>query len=77
MPVLQDGQRVWVDVEEYDTGRGVVDWEGGDYFPAIVRDFLAAGNGRSGMVGAAQSYLFDAAALHNFAVQWMERTFAA
>ncbi len=77
VPLLRDGQRVWFEVEEFDTGRGILDWEGGDYFAAIVRDFLAAGHGRSGMVGAAQSYLFDAAALHEFAVQWMQQTFGA
>lgn len=76
VPLLQDGERVWVEVEEYDTGQGVVDWEGGDYFPAIVREFLEAGNGRSGIVGAARSYLLDAAALHRFALEWLERTFA-
>ncbi len=30
-----------------------------------------------GTIGAAQSYLFDAATLHRFVVQWMKRTFAA
>ncbi len=75
VPLLRGGQREWVEVEEFDTGRGIVEWEGGDYFAAIVQDYLASGCGRSGMVGAAQSYLFDAAALHQFAVRWMERTF--
>lgn len=76
VPLLRDGERVWFDVEEYDTSRGIVDWGGGDYFPTIVGEFLAAGNGRAGMVGAARSYLFDAAALHRFAVEWMERMLA-
>lgn len=72
-PLLQNGERVWVEIEEYDTGQGVVDWEGGDYFPVIVREFLEAGHGRSGTVGAAPAFLFDAPALHRFAVEWMER----
>lgn len=76
VPLLRDGRRVWIEVEEFDTSCGIVDWEGGDYFTAIAQDFLAAGKGRSGTVGAAQSYLFDAAALHAFGVQWMERAFA-
>src|SRR5512136_1108623 len=63
-PLLRDGRRAWVEVEEFDTSRGIVDWEGGDYFAAIVQEFLASGCGQSGMVGAAQSHLFDAAALH-------------
>lgn len=54
VPLLRNGKRVWVEVEEYDTANGIVDWEGGEYFVAIMRDFLAAGQGRSGMVGAAQ-----------------------
>lgn len=72
-PLLQDGERVWVEIEEYDTGSGIVDWEGGDYFPAIARAYLESGCGRRGKVGAADSYLFDAADLHAFAVEWMER----
>jgi len=75
MPVLRDGERVWVEIEEFDTARGIVDWEGGDYFEAIARGYLASGKGRSGKVGAAQSYLFAAADLAKFAIQWMERTF--
>jgi aminoglycoside 3-N-acetyltransferase len=75
VPLSRDGRRVWVEVEEFDTSRGIVDWEGGDYFAAIVQDYLASGGGRSGMIGAAQSHLFDAAALHHAAVRWMERTF--
>jgi aminoglycoside 3-N-acetyltransferase len=74
VPLLQEGERIWVDVEEYDTGTGIVDWEGGDYFPVIVSEYLAAGHGRTGTVGAARSYLLDAAELHQFAVAWMERT---
>lgn len=73
VPLLEGRERVWVEVEEYDTGRGIVDWEGEDYFAVIVRHFIAAGHGGTGMVGVARSYLFDAAALHQFAVEWMER----
>lgn len=77
VPLLQNGERVWFEVEEYDTSRGIVDWGGGDYFPVIAQAFLDAGHGRIGLVGAARSYLLDAAELHAFAVQWMERTFAS
>jgi aminoglycoside 3-N-acetyltransferase len=75
MPVLRGGQRVWADFEEYDTSDGIVDWEGEDYFITIARAFLASGQGRSGHVGAAPSYLFAAAALVQFGVAWMERHF--
>jgi aminoglycoside 3-N-acetyltransferase len=75
MPVLVGGQRRWVDVEEFDTCDGIRDWGGGDYFVAIVREYLAAGHGRTGLVGAARSYLFDAQDLTSFGVAWMEREF--
>ena len=75
MPILRDGQRVWVDIEEFDTTRGIGDWDAEEYFETIPREYLSSGRGRSGKVGAAQSYLFDTAGFTQFAVQWMERTF--
>jgi aminoglycoside 3-N-acetyltransferase len=75
MPVLVEGQRRWADVEEFDTSDGIRDWGGGDYFEAIVEAYLAAGDGRTGLVGAARSYLFDARDLTAFGVAWMEREF--
>lgn len=76
MPILRDGQRVWIEIEEFDTDRGIVDWGGEiEMFEQIARDFLASGQGRVGKVGAAQSYLFDAPALVKFGVQWLERIF--
>jgi aminoglycoside 3-N-acetyltransferase len=75
MPVMRQGKRVWVDLEEYDTSRGIVDWQGEDYFAIIGREYLLSGKGTSGKVGEAQSYLFDANDLVKFAVRWMERTF--
>jgi aminoglycoside 3-N-acetyltransferase len=75
MPVLVDGQRRWVEVEEFDTSDGIRDWGVGDYFQAIVEAYLAAGHGKTGLVGAARAYLFDAQDLTAFGVAWMERTF--
>jgi aminoglycoside 3-N-acetyltransferase len=75
VPILKDGQRTWIEIEEFDTGAGIVDWEV-DYFAVIVNEYLAAGRARSGMVGAARAHLFDALDLHGYAVDWMERTFA-
>jgi len=45
----------------------------------LARDLekLAAGTGRSGPVGAATAYLFDARGLVEHAVAWIERTFAS
>jgi aminoglycoside 3-N-acetyltransferase len=74
MPVLQDGQRVWMDFEEYDTTEGIVDWPD-NYFETIVKDYLKVGNGRVGRVGAAESYLFEAKPLVAFGIEWMEEHF--
>jgi aminoglycoside 3-N-acetyltransferase len=73
-PLLVDGQRTWIDIEEYDTSHGIVDWPE-DYFIAIARDYLQSGQGKAGRVGNAQSYLLDARSLHDFAVSWMENHF--
>ena len=74
MPMLQNGQRVWMDFEEYDIYRGIVDWPD-NYFETIVREYLAAGNGRTGTIGAAESYLLEAQSLTSFGVNWMEEHF--
>jgi len=71
-PILRQGERTWVEIEEFDTAEGIVPWKA-DYFETIVGEYLAAGRGRSGKVGAARSHLFDAADLHRYAVEWMER----
>lgn len=75
MPILIEGQKRWVDVEEFDSNDGIRDREEGDYFEAIVREYLAAGHGRSGLVGTARSFLFDTRGLVRFGVEWMERKF--
>ncbi len=75
LPILRDGERVWVEIEEFDTSLGIVDWEQGEYFEAIGRDYLASGKGNTRKVGAATCYLFEAADLPAFGVAWMERSF--
>jgi aminoglycoside 3-N-acetyltransferase len=75
LPVLRDSQRVWIDIEEYNTDIGIVDWQGEDYFGLIGAEYLASGKGSAGDVGAAQSYLFDAADLVQFGMKWMEDHF--
>jgi aminoglycoside 3-N-acetyltransferase len=71
-PMLINGQRTWVNIEEFDTTNGIVPWPAGDYFEALVREYIESGEAQSGQVGAAQSCLLDARALHEFAVRWME-----
>ncbi|MGY4706585.1 aminoglycoside 3-N-acetyltransferase [Candidatus Bipolaricaulota sp. J31] len=76
MPVLEEGRRVWVQIEDIDTGEGIVEGSSSEeYFAEIVREYLASGKGRSGKVGAAQAYLLDAADLVEFAVRWLEDKF--
>ncbi|MEM3696730.1 MAG: aminoglycoside 3-N-acetyltransferase [Candidatus Bathyarchaeia archaeon] len=74
VPILQDGRKVWVQVEEFDTCGNVLP-NAVEYFEAIPREFLASGKGRSGKVGEAQSYLFDAAEFVRFAVEWLEKKY--
>jgi aminoglycoside 3-N-acetyltransferase len=76
-PVMQEGRREWVEIEELDSEDGIADWPGpgGDYFTAIMQEFLSSGRGRQGLVGAGESYLLDAAELVDFAARWMEREF--
>jgi aminoglycoside 3-N-acetyltransferase len=71
VPLLRDGRRVWVDVEEFDTCGGVLP-DAEKYFDTIPQEFLASGRGRSGKVGQAQSYLFDADELVGYARSLLE-----
>jgi aminoglycoside 3-N-acetyltransferase len=68
-PLLRDdGTRVWVEVEDYDTGEPHADYGLGQ----IARAYLAAREARQARVGAAACYLFDAADLAGFAIDWLE-----
>jgi aminoglycoside 3-N-acetyltransferase len=77
MPVLEAGQRVWCEIEEFDTSSGVVAGMPENCFELIARDYLAAGEGRAGEVGNAAAYLFDARPLVDFAVGWLEREYGS
>lgn len=70
-PALEDGRRVWIAVEDFNTGEPHAAYT----FEQIARDYLAAGRGHTGMVGRAPSHLFDAADLAAFAVAWLEARF--
>ncbi len=73
MPVGRAGQRVWVEIEEYDTTDGIADFGSDDYFHAIGEAYVASGKGSSTQVGGARAYLFEADDLKQFGMQWMER----
>jgi len=71
-PMLDaEGRTVWVTVDELDSN-GIVDYEGGDYFEALVTEFRDRGLGSTGAVGHASACLFDGRALNAFGKQWME-----
>lgn len=70
-PILRDGQKVWVTVEDFDTSEPHADYS----FEQIALAYLAEGKGQHGKVGDADSYLFDAADLVGFAVRWLEARF--
>ncbi len=70
--LLVCGAPRWVDIEEFDTSRPIVDGMPEDHFARIAVTALDAGYGQRGVVGAAQAYIFDADALHRVAVHWLE-----
>ncbi|MFC1736268.1 aminoglycoside 3-N-acetyltransferase [Candidatus Hydrogenedentota bacterium] len=74
MPILQNGERTWVEFEEYDTTKGIVPWPD-DYFQTIVDKYINDGHGTLGAVGMAKCHLFDAESLKSYGVDWMERHF--
>lgn len=71
VPLLRDGQRLWVEVEDFDTGDPHDDYT----FEQIAQEYLDSGQGRMGTVGQATAHLFDAAGLVAFAVEWLETRF--
>lgn len=77
-PILLDGERVWRRFHDIDSENGAFDYSavvpsGQDPFEAIVRDMLTAGIGQRGKVGAAESYLLDAADAVDFAITWIQK----
>ncbi|MFD9038831.1 aminoglycoside 3-N-acetyltransferase [Streptomyces bottropensis] len=76
-PILVDGRRVWRRFHDIDSEEGAFDYssavaQGREPFEVIVQDMLAAGIGRQGRVGAAESHLFEAARVVDFATTWIE-----
>ncbi len=89
MPLLEDDRIVWREFHDIDTADGAFPYDEvaaeiaatpgigaePDAFAAIALQALAAGIGRQGRIGAAESTLFPAAELHHFAQTWMEDRF--
>jgi aminoglycoside 3-N-acetyltransferase len=70
-PMLVDGRKVWVEINGKVPTSHI--WQGESYFVTIPREYLATGRGRQGYIGDARSFLFEAADLKTFAVDWLER----
>jgi len=70
--VLENGARVWKEMEEFDTSsRGVhANWSE-RFFAEVVDAFLATTGNRGGLAGSATSYLFFARALLDYALPVM------
>jgi aminoglycoside 3-N-acetyltransferase len=73
VPLLEDGRRVWRDMEEFDTsGDGVhANWPD-RFFAKIVDAHLTATGNQGGRVGNAMSYILHARGLLDFALPLME-----
>ncbi|MFH8369292.1 aminoglycoside 3-N-acetyltransferase [Streptomyces sp. NPDC018031] len=76
-PITVDGERIWRRFHDIDSQDGAFDYSGvvpeGQWpFERIARDMLAAGIGRGGRVGAADSFLFEARDVVDFGVAWLE-----
>jgi len=70
---LPDGGTTVATVSCLDDSAGIRPWTGEDYFALILRDHLATGSARQGLVGDARSELLDAQTLLTDATVWMER----
>jgi len=74
VPVLENGARVWREMEEFDTsGAGVHPNWPDRFFGLLVDGYLAATANQGGRVGNAWSHLFSARGLLAFARPVMER----
>lgn len=73
--LLRRGEAEWVEIEEFDTAKPVVGAAPEDHFDQLMRAYLDQAEVSTGMVGGARTYLFEADALHGFAVGWLEQHF--
>ncbi|CAD5256134.1 Aminoglycoside N(3)-acetyltransferase III [Bosea sp. 62] len=77
VPLVTPTGTQWRMIEEFDTGDPIVAGLEDDYFAGIVTEFLATGQGRQGLIGAAHSVLVEAAAITAFGVAWLESRFGS
>ena len=70
VPLLKNNERVWVDIEEYDTSIGIRKWPD-RFFEKIMKNYFQQNNIHPKLVGNAESYLIDARSVVDFAVKVM------
>jgi aminoglycoside 3-N-acetyltransferase len=71
VPVAENGQRVWRDMEEFDTsGRAHPNWPD-RFFARIVDTYLAQTGQRGGRVGSAECFLLESRGLLDVALNAM------
>jgi aminoglycoside 3-N-acetyltransferase len=73
VPVIEDGRRVWREMEEFDTSDAGAhsNWPG-RFFARLVDTYLRRTNNRGGLVGNAECALLDCRGLLAFALGVME-----
>jgi aminoglycoside 3-N-acetyltransferase len=72
VPVLENGTRVWREMEEFDTGDAAHPSWPERFFARIVDGFLRQTGNEGGRVGDALTYILSARALMHFALPIME-----
>ena len=60
-------------MECLDDENGIVVWDGEDYFAIILREYVATGRAKRGLVGNAHCEHIDAADLVRFGARWMSK----
>ncbi len=73
VPLSHNGQRQWLDVEEFNSSTGICEWRD-NYFAEIVSAFIEKSGVAAGTIGRAKSYALDAQGLVNFALPYMVET---
>ncbi|HZR26615.1 MAG TPA: AAC(3) family N-acetyltransferase [Vicinamibacterales bacterium] len=72
VPILENGERVWRDMQEVDSSdRGAHDAWPPRFFARIVDGYLSTAGNRGGRVGNAESFLIDSRGLLEFALRQM------
>jgi aminoglycoside 3-N-acetyltransferase len=78
-PIFEAGERVWRTFSDIDTSDGALPYERvigeEDYVGYLARSAIEAGCGKSGPVGQATAYLFEARPLVEHVVAWIEHNF--